>query len=160
MSTNLDQQADSSSANNDLKTTLPELPNANSEEIYPKGIALALIFVSLCSSTFLVALDATIIATAIPTITSQFNSLEDVSWYNSAMLLTSCAFQLPYGRAYRLFDTKWVFFSAIAIFELGSIICGTSPNSIALIIGRAIAGKIPLPLSQIIFICFNSTTRL
>lgn len=141
ISPNLDQ-AETSSSNDDFKTT-PQLPDTSEDKIYPKSIALALIFVSLCSSTFLVALDATIVATAIPTITSQFNSLEDVSWYNSAMLLTSCAFQLPYGRAYRLFKTKWVFFSAIAIFELGSIICGTAPSSIALIIGRAIAGMIP-----------------
>lgn len=107
---------------------------------YPKGLPLTLIFVSLVLTTFLVAIDATIIATAIPTITTQFNSLSDYSWYNSAFLLTTCAFQLPYGRAYTLLDTKYTFLSSILIFEIGSVICGAAPNSIALIIGRAISG--------------------
>ena len=35
---------------------------------------------------------------------------------------------------------KWVYLTAIGIFELGSLICGAAPNSVALIIGRAIAG--------------------
>ena len=35
---------------------------------------------------------------------------------------------------------KWVYLSAIAIFELGSLICGAAPTSVALIIGRAVAG--------------------
>jgi hypothetical protein len=67
---------------------------------YPTGLRLTLIFLSLVLTTFLVALDATIIATAIPTITAQFQSLDDVSWYNTAFLLTQCAFQLPFGRCY------------------------------------------------------------
>lgn len=110
------------------------------DKAYPKGLRLTLIFVSLVLTTFLVAIDATIIATAIPTITTQFNSLADYSWYNSAFLLTTCAFQLPYGRAYTLLDTKYTFLSSILIFEVGSVICGAAPNSIALIIGRAISG--------------------
>ncbi|KAF2173022.1 hypothetical protein M409DRAFT_62654 [Zasmidium cellare ATCC 36951] len=112
----------------------------DSDDGYPQGLILALIFLSLVLTTFLVALDATIIATAIPTITAQFQSLDDVSWYNTAFLLTQCAFQLPFGRCYSLLSTKWTFLSTILIFEVASIICGAAPNSIALIIGRAIAG--------------------
>ena len=41
---------------------------------------------------------------------------------------------------YSLFNVKWVFLVALFIFEVGSLICGVSPNSIALILGRAIAG--------------------
>jgi MFS family permease len=35
---------------------------------------------------------------------------------------------------------KWVFLTALGIFEIGSLICGAAPNSTALIIGRAVAG--------------------
>lgn len=35
---------------------------------------------------------------------------------------------------------KWVYLTAIGIFELGSLICGVAQNSITLIIGRAVAG--------------------
>jgi len=45
---------------------------------YPTGIKLHLISLALCLSVFLMALDNTIIATAIPKITDQFHSLPDV----------------------------------------------------------------------------------
>ncbi|KAJ5976581.1 MFS transporter [Penicillium waksmanii] len=108
--------------------------------IYPSGLKLVLIFVALCLTVFLVALDQTIIATAIPTITSQFHSVEDIGWYGSAFLLTTCSFQLFFGKLYTLLPIKWTFVVAVLIFEIGSAICGASPNSLALIIGRAVAG--------------------
>jgi MFS family permease len=45
-----------------------------------------------------------------------------------------------FGKLYTFFSIKWVFLVAIALFELGSLVCGAAPNSEALIIGRAIAG--------------------
>lgn len=84
--------------------------------------------------------DRTIIATAIPAITDHFNSLGDVGWYASAYLLTMSAFQLLIGRIYTFYSTKWVYITSIGIFELGSLVCGAAPSSVAFIIGRAIAG--------------------
>lgn len=84
--------------------------------------------------------DNTIIATAIPKITDQFHALEDIGWYGSSYLLTICAFQLIFGKIYTFFPVKWVFLTAITIFEIGSAVCGAAPNSTALIVGRAIAG--------------------
>ena len=107
---------------------------------YPSPSRLTLITVFIVLTTFLVALDGTIIATALPTITSEFHSLEDLAWYTAAFFLTTCAFQLPYGRAYAVCDTKWVYISSIVIFEIGSAVCGAAPNPIALVFGRAIAG--------------------
>ena len=61
--------------------------------------------------------------------------------YNlTAYLLTTCAFQLLFGKFYTFFSIKWVYLVAIGIFELGSLVCGAAPTSVALIIGRAIAG--------------------
>lgn len=107
---------------------------------YPSNLNLSLILLSILLTVLLVALDATIIATALPTITSEFNSLSDYAWYNSAYLLCTSAFQLPFGRAYTLLSTKWTFTAAIVIFEIGSAICGAAPSSLALIIGRAVQG--------------------
>lgn len=66
---------------------------------YPHGLKLALVTLSLCLAVLLVALDNTIIATAIPKITDQFNSLGDVGWYGSSYLLTTCALQLFFGKS-------------------------------------------------------------
>lgn len=55
-------------------------------------------------------------------------------------MLTNCAFQLSFGKLYSLYSVKWTFLTAIAWFEVGSAICGAAPNSVAFIIGRAIAG--------------------
>ncbi|KAI3392017.1 hypothetical protein diail_6344 [Diaporthe ilicicola] len=107
---------------------------------YPSGIKLVLITIALCLAVFLMALDNSIIATAIPKITDQFHSLDTVGWYGSAYLLTTAALQLLFGKFYSYLNIKWVFLSAIGLFELGSLICGVAPNSTALIIGRALAG--------------------
>lgn len=109
----------------------PEYPTL--KKLIPSVIALYLAF-------FLVSLDRTIIATAIPTITDEFHSLNDVGWYASAYMLTTCSFQLIMGRIYTFYNPKWVFLCAICLFEVGSLICATAPNSIAFIIGRAVAG--------------------
>ncbi|KAF7716754.1 MFS-type transporter [Penicillium ucsense] len=109
-------------------------------ETYPAGWKLAAIVVGLCLACILVALDNTIMATAIPKITEQFNSLDDVGWYGSAFLLTTCSVSLLYGKLYTFFSIKWVYLAALGLFELGSLLCGITPNSVGLIIGRAIAG--------------------
>lgn len=60
----------------------PEASNvgANPDDSYPHGARLVLTGMALCMSIFLVALDGTIVSTAIPTIASEFNSLSDVGW--------------------------------------------------------------------------------
>jgi len=63
-----------------------------------------------------------------------------VGWYGSAYMLTGCSFQLFMGRVYTFYNPKKVFLFSIAVFEVGSALCGAAPNSTAFIIGRAIAG--------------------
>ncbi|KAL9628016.1 MAG: hypothetical protein Q9204_006171, partial [Flavoplaca sp. TL-2023a] len=95
---------------------------------YPKGLKLAGILFALIISIFLVALDMTIVATAIPRITDQFHSLDQVGWYGSSFFLTLAAFQSTWGKAYKYFPLKLGFLLAIFIFEVGSLICGVAPT--------------------------------
>lgn len=81
-----------------------------------------------------------IITTAIPQITDDFNSVTDIGWYGSAFLLTSCAFQLLYGKIYSFYSIKATFLAAVLLFEVGSAVCGAAPSSAVFIAGRAIAG--------------------
>ncbi|KAH8664115.1 putative MFS aflatoxin efflux pump [Xylariales sp. PMI_506] len=121
-------------------TVTKTLSRASTTHEYPSGLRLGLILLSIFVSMFLVALDRLIISTAIPQITDEFKSLQDVGWYGSAYLLTTCAFQLMFGKLYTFFAIKGVFLTNIFLFEIGSAICGAAPNSPVFIVGRAIAG--------------------
>lgn len=107
---------------------------------HPSGARLVCIVLALVLAIFLVSLDLTIVATAIPKITDEFHGLADVSWYSAAFFMTIDGFQSAWGKVYKYFPLKISFLISIFIFELGSLICGVAPNSTALIVGRAIAG--------------------
>lgn len=116
------------------------LTSGSEKHQYPTGLRLGLLMFSNFISMFLVALDRLIISTAIPQITDDFKSLPDVGWYGSAYLLTTCSFQLMFGKLYTFYPIKAVFLASIILFEVGSAICGAAPSSVVFIIGRAIAG--------------------
>jgi EmrB/QacA subfamily drug resistance transporter len=113
---------------------------AGPHEDYATGYKLFLIVFALCCAVFVMALDNSIIATAIPKITADFESLNDVGWYGSAYMLTGASLQLFFGKLYTFWSIKWIFLVAIGIFEVGSLVCAIAQNSVTLIIGRAVAG--------------------
>nr|POE78410.1 efflux pump roqt [Quercus suber] len=112
----------------------------NSETSRQESARVLVVLIAVFTCMFLVALDRTIISTAIPQITEDFQSLSSVGWYGSAYLLACCAFQLLFGKLYSFFSVKGTFLGSLLIFEVASAICGAAPNSIAFIIGRAISG--------------------
>ncbi|KAJ6483724.1 major facilitator superfamily domain-containing protein [Mycena vitilis] len=114
--------------------------NPTVEDNYLTGLKLVVLMFALGLSVFLVALDNTIIDTAVPKITDEFKSLNDVGWYSSAYLLTTAGTQLLFGKIYTHFPIKRVYIISIVIFELGSFVCGAAPTSSIFIIGRAVAG--------------------
>jgi MFS family permease len=63
-----------------------------------------------------------------------------VGWYGSAYFLTTTSLQPSFGKIYTYFDVKWIYLSALLVFELGSIICAAATSSTMLIVGRAVAG--------------------
>ena len=79
-------------------------------------------------------------ATAIPRITSDFNSLNDIGWYGASYLLTQMSLIPTCGRIYTCYDVKWSYIAMLLIFELGSVICAVAKSSTMLIVGRAVAG--------------------
>ena len=66
----------------------------------------------------------TIVATAIPRITDEFQSIDQVGWYGSSFFLTLSAFQSHWGKLYKYCNLKWTFLVSAFIFEVGSLICG------------------------------------
>ncbi|KAH8703595.1 major facilitator superfamily domain-containing protein [Talaromyces proteolyticus] len=111
-----------------------------SEPQYISGFRLYALLGSLTLVFFLVMIDMSIVATAIPSITSRFHSLEDVGWYGSSYQLACASLQPLAGKLYSNFRSKWTFLVFFGIFELGSLLCGVATSSKMLIIARAIAG--------------------
>jgi len=105
-------------------------PSPPPEIVYPTGLKLVIIIIALSLAVLLVALDQTIIATAIPRITDRFNSVDDIGWYGSvgssclfylfnmingyiqrkAYFLTTTSLQPTFGRVYKTFDVSFLFF--------------------------------------------------
>ncbi|PWY92986.1 efflux pump antibiotic resistance protein [Aspergillus sclerotioniger CBS 115572] len=108
---------------------------------------LAIITVSLCCGTFLVALDTTILSVAVPSISTSFQAFGDVGWYGSAYLLT-------------LFNAKTTYLVAAVLLEVGSVICAAGPSSAAFICGRAITGVGAAGLYQGALSIFGLTVSL
>jgi MFS family permease len=79
-------------------------------------------------------------ATAIPQITGDFQSLNDMGWYGSSYLIAQMALLPTCGRIYTFFNLKWTYCIFIVVFELGSIVSAVAPSSTALIVGRAVTG--------------------
>ncbi|KAB8251358.1 putative MFS toxin efflux pump [Aspergillus flavus] len=124
----------------DIEGSTEKIDTDVRENEYPSITKVIVVILALYLAVFLVALDQTIIGVAIPKITDQFKSIEDIAWYGSAYFLTSTALQPSYGRIYKIFSVKWGFLIAVLIFEIGSLICAVAPSSTVLIVGRAVAG--------------------
>ncbi|EIN09916.1 transporter [Punctularia strigosozonata HHB-11173 SS5] len=124
------------------------------------GRRLYILFFALLLSVFLVALDQTIIGTALPRIVSHFNALDQVTWVASAYFLTDAGFMLSAGQLLAVAPTKWVFLASITIFEIGSLLCGVAPTMDVLILGRAIAGMGGAGITIAVISIIAQVTRL
>ncbi|KAF8640560.1 hypothetical protein AX17_000222 [Amanita inopinata Kibby_2008] len=97
--------------------------------------------ISAAMTLFLATTDATIVSTSLPTIASELNASQtQYTWVGVAYLLTQTAFQPLYGRISDLVGRKTVLYASMAIFALGSLLCGAAQNIIWLISARALAG--------------------
>jgi EmrB/QacA subfamily drug resistance transporter len=104
------------------------------------GKRLAVVFVALLLSLLLIALDQTILATALPRIASDFDAFTLQGWVATSFVLAQTVFLLFWGQAMRIFPAKWILIFTVTIFETGSLICGVSQNVNQLIVGRTVSG--------------------
>lgn len=104
------------------------------------GVKLLFLLLSLALACFLILLDTSVISTAVPKITDDFQSLKDVGWYASSYQVGSVVLQLMTGKIYLHFSLKWSFIVFFFIFEVGSALSGAAQSSAMLIISRAISG--------------------
>jgi EmrB/QacA subfamily drug resistance transporter len=98
------------------------------------------ILVSLMLTTSLVALDATIISTAVFTIVGDLGGFSQFPWLFSIYLLTQAVSVPIYGKLADIFGRKPVMLLGIALFGVGSVLCGIAWSMPALIAFRAVQG--------------------
>ncbi|KAK0103229.1 hypothetical protein ONS95_005263 [Cadophora gregata] len=113
------------------------------EEAPPRDITgwkWIVVVLSILSSTFLFALDNTIVADVQPVIVREFNSVSKLSWLSVSFLIGAAATNLVWGKIFGQFNAKWTYILCVTLFEVGSAICGAAPTMDALIVGRAICG--------------------
>lgn len=104
------------------------------------GRSIALVMGSLMLTMFLAALDQTVVGTALPRITSEFNALGQLSWVVTAYLLASTASTPLWGKFSDLYGRKPMLQLAIVIFLIGSVLAGLAQSMNGLIVSRGIQG--------------------
>jgi len=87
-----------------------------------------------------VALETTVVTTALPTIVGEFGRLDLYSWAFSAYLLTSTVSVPLYGKLADVFGRKRVFAFGMALFLIGSMLCGLATGMGQLVLFRALQG--------------------
>src|SRR5207344_217483 len=95
---------------------------------------------ALMLGMLLAALDQTIVATALPTITGDLHGLNHIGWVVTAYLLAVAVVMPVYGKAGDLFGRKPVFQFAIVLFLAGSAASGLAHSMDQLIAFRAVQG--------------------
>jgi EmrB/QacA subfamily drug resistance transporter len=86
------------------------------------------------------ALEATVVSTAMPTVIAQLGGLAHYSWVFAAYLLTSTASVPIWGRLSDLYGRRRMYLLGVAIFLVGSVMCGAATGMFQLIAARAIQG--------------------
>src|ERR1700675_1477860 len=115
------------------------MPDLMDEPIQPQQ-RLRLIFLALMLVLLLASLDQTIVSTALPTIVGDLGGISHLSWVVTAYLLASTIAGPLYGKLGDLYGRKKVLQTAIAIFLVGSALCGVAQSMVQLIAFRALQG--------------------
>lgn len=112
------------------QSTVPGFTNAR----------LFLVLGALATATMLAALETSIIATALPTITGEFDAFESFAWVGTAYIVTSAVATPILGKLSDIFGRRTVFQTTMAVFLVGSLLCGAAQTMGQLIAARAFQG--------------------
>lgn len=106
----------------------------------PRGRARRIITTGLVLAMAVVALETTVVVTALPTIVGELDRLDLYAWVFSAYLLTSTVTVPLYGKLADIYGRRRVFLFGMAVFLVGSVLCGLARDMTWLIVFRAIQG--------------------
>lgn len=91
--------------------------------------------------TFMATLDSSIVNVALPVMQKELSvGLDQIQWVSSIYLLTTCAVLLVFGRLGDIYGKVRFFQVGVAIFALGSLLCGMATTLEFLVLARAVQG--------------------
>lgn len=109
-----------------------------------------------CSGLFLLMLDSTVVALALPEIRGDVGaSSEGLQWVMNGYLLTIAVLVVTAGRLGDMFGRKRVFIAGMVVFALGSVVSGAASDQVGLIAGRVLqgAGAAPMLSLSLALVC-------
>lgn len=98
------------------------------------------VLLAVMLSTGLVAIDATILATAVPKVVSDLGGFTEFPWLFSVYLLAQAVAVPVYGKVADIIGRKPVMLLGIGLFLAGSLLCGTAWSMGTLIAFRVVQG--------------------
>lgn len=99
-----------------------------------------LAMLGLCFVLILVALDQTVIGTALPTVVAELHGFKLYAWVGTAYLLTSVITVPIFGKLGDDHGRKHFVMAAIVLFTLSSMLCGVAQSMLQLVLSRGLQG--------------------
>ncbi|KIL40116.1 multidrug transporter [Gordoniibacillus kamchatkensis] len=103
----------------------------NNKTLIVIGLLLGLVFSEL---------DQTVVSTALPTIIRDLHGLALFGWVAGIYMLSITIFMPIFGKLADLYGRKRIYLICVAMFMIGSIVCGFADSMTVLLIGRGIQG--------------------
>lgn len=94
----------------------------------------------MCFVMMMVAIDQTVVGTALPTIVAELKGFELYAWVATSYLLTSVITVPIFGRLGDYYGRKPFVVAAIVLFTLASVLCGAADSMFTLVLARALQG--------------------
>ncbi|KAL7774731.1 hypothetical protein CFE70_005645 [Pyrenophora teres f. teres 0-1] len=123
-------------------------------------LRMSAIIVALFLSLFVSALDATIVATAAPTISRDLSSAAGYTWIGGAYLLANAASGPIWAKFSDIWGRKPIMLCALLLFFISSAVCATAKTMQELIIGRAFQGTAGGGLILLVHVCISDLFSL
>ncbi|KAL9596022.1 MAG: hypothetical protein Q9219_006073 [cf. Caloplaca sp. 3 TL-2023] len=106
-------------------------------------------------SLFIAALDMTIVATAIPTISADLKSASGYLWIGGAYLLANAAGAPLWAKLSDIWGRKPILLAAVTLFAGSSVVCALASSIEMLIVGRSFQGTAGGGLLQLVNIVIS-----
>jgi MFS family permease len=121
-------------------TLPPSLPSCTPSMAWKRGPGFWRSFIAICIPLLFSALEGSVTNTALPTIADALDLGTNFFWAATAFLLASTIFQPVYSQLGDMWGRKHPMMLAVAVFAVGSAICGGTQSAAVFIFGRILHG--------------------